>query len=205
MSGDTNEENRLQVLMMEYDKCYDKVLYIDGQGNKAIENFFIALGVLIAFCGYTFTVWMGHGFSRVLAFFFVDIGIFILNFLLIYAFHIMVLCVRAGGYMKYLEEQINLSLSENILCWENKIAQRLVHKGRTSLVIFLLVGLMFVLTSAGALYTCVTEVLITRFWYLGVIILVMFLSEFVGAFIIKTEASKAHVLSYNISKENNHK
>lgn len=195
-----NKGKRLQILIMEYEKCYDKVLYIDGQGNKAIENFFIALGVLMAFGVYILSNWINEPATRILAFFFIDMGIFILNFLLIYAFHIMVLCFRAGGYMLYLEEKINIELADNLLCWEEKIAPKLVHSGNTSVVIMILVGMLFLIFSVGSIIICVNEILFTQYWYFACIIFVLMISEFIGVVVIAKEASVAHQRSYKISK-----
>lgn len=183
---------------MEYEKCFDKVLYIDGQGNKAVENFFIAIGVFIAFCGFVFSNWSAIGPYRVLAYFLLDIGMYILNFLLIYALHLMVLCVREGGYVKYLEEKINKLIKDKVLCWESSIAQKLVHKGNTSLFVFILVGMLFFLVSIGAVYICFAKILFTRYWYLGIIVLILFLAEIIGTIVMFIELKKAHYVSYSI-------
>ena len=80
---------RQDVLCMEYNRCLERSIYLDGQANKGVDNIFLALGVMAAVLSIVFTNIDKENLN--LLFILIVFGCVIINFLMILAFFFLLL------------------------------------------------------------------------------------------------------------------
>lgn len=143
------DSKNLDILKMEYTQVSGKLQYLDDQANKYISYILAFVGALAGFLG--LLIKDGAPTNYIAISLIISAGALIVGLLIIVTFHHTVQCFRLGGYMKYLEEEINKILAYPFLRWESDFSSKYVHRDITTFLIYFIMGIVFVglLVSAG--------------------------------------------------------
>ena len=148
----TRHDQRIEILKIEYTQTSTKLIYLDDQANKYVGYILTAIGALATFLALFIS--SGDDFKEyktISAALFL-VATLIVGLLIIVTLHYNVRCIRLGGYIKYLEDELNAIAGQRLLRWESDIAPKYIHKDITSIFIYSIIVAMFFTLVAATLY-----------------------------------------------------
>ena len=189
------ESADLDILKMEYDQACNQRKYLDDQANKYVSYIVGFLGAIGAFLGLLMKDGQVVDSSAIALI--IIAGTLITGILTIMMLHHTVQCYRMGGYIKYLEEEINKKLSFEILKWETVVAEKYVHKDSASLLVYSMVGVFFAVLLFVAGILSVEHLARIAPVIFGVV-LAMILLEIATVFVYIIKLATAHKTIYKM-------
>lgn len=151
---DNRKGEKLEILKLEYEQAYQRLLYLDGQANTCIGYIFAA----IAGFGALYAFFIGSKELDSFTYLLIAIGAIVVNLLIIFALHHTVQCFRVGGYIKYLEETINEYIEDDILKWETLIAKPEIHHSIPTILLVSIIAMLFIILTVGGGYIAIMYV-----------------------------------------------
>lgn len=172
------DNHSIEILKIEYSQVCSKLQYLDDQANKYVSYILAFIGALAAFLG--LLIKDGEVTNPVINSLIISAGTLIIGLLIIMTLHHTVQCFRLGGYIKFLEAEINRYLGHDLLKWESQVAPKYIHKDFTTFLIYFIMGIIFVALLTGAGWLCVLYIL--PIWPFGTVLLfaIGFLEIFTG-------------------------
>lgn len=181
--------NKMEVLKMEYTQVCNKLLYLDDQANKYVSYMLTTIAALAAFLQFLVK---DSGISDYINFsLLISAGTLIMGLLIIMTMHHTVQCFRLGGYIRFLEDEINREIDCELLQWENIIASKYIHKDITTAFIYIIMGFVFFVLLIGAGYVSVRYIL-PKWPFIAYMIFCIILLEIVAAVIYLAKALSEH-------------
>ena len=194
-----SRSNKMEVLKMEYTQVCNKLLYLDDQANKYVSYMLTTIAALAAFLQFLIK---DSGISDYINFsLLISAGTLIMGLLIIMTMHHTVQCFRLGGYIRFLEDEINREIDCELLQWENKIASKYIHKDFATAFIYIIMGFVFFVLLIGAGYVSVRYIF-PQWPFIAYMIFCIILLEIVAAVIYLAKALIEHDRIFNeVSKE----
>ena len=189
------DNRNIDILKTEYMQVSGKLQYLDDQANKYISYILAFIGALAGFLG--LLIKDGTPTNYIAISLIISAGALIIGLLIIVTFHHTVQCFRLGGYIKFLEEEINKSLGHPLLMWESKFSSKYIHRDVTTFLIYFIMGIVFagLLVGAGWL----SAIYIFSVWpVVTVMIFVIGVLEIAAAGIYLRKALTVHEKTYRI-------
>ncbi len=186
----------LDILKQEYSQSIQRSIYLDGQANKYTGYIFAAFAAFSALYAFFSSV---DGLSPIVLNSMLAFGAITTSFLLIMALHQDIQCLRVGGYIKYLEECINSVLGSKVIFWESAIAPTQIHKGKTTKLLLLTLGVLF-LAFLCAIIWFVIKYLFAASILVSIAIILILILETIVAVEYLLDLFHAHELIYNNAK-----
>ena len=185
----------IDILKMEYTQASSKLQYLDDQANKYISYILAFIGALAGFLGLLMKDGMPTNYIAIALI--ISAGALIIGLLIIVTFHHTVQCFRLGGYIKFLESEINNYSNHSLLRWESHFTSRYIHKDITTFLIYFIMGIVFLGLMVGANY--LSALYISSVWPLiTVMIFFIGLLEIIVGVIYLIKAFSVHEKTYII-------
>lgn len=183
----------IEILKMEYTQACSKLVYLDDQANKYVSYMLTAAAALAAFLALLIH---DDGISNYMTFsIIISSGTLLIGLLIIMTLHHTVQCFRLGGYIQFLEEQINQAVTSPLLNWESEIAPKYIHKDITTSFIYAIMGLIFLVLLMGAGFAAVTYIL-PQWPGVSLLILTLIVLELITGLIYLAKIGTVHEKIY---------
>ena len=185
----------IDVLKTEYVQTLGKVKRAEDQANMYVNYILIFSGALAAFLALQKNA--DNVVDKVVTASIVAVGCIVIGLLIIMMAHYAVQSYRIGGYLKYLEEKINIQLEHTVLKWETCISSKYIHKAVPSIFLYVIVAIVIIVLMSLSVWVTIAYI-----WQSNpvgcVIILLTVLLEFITLFIYAVLACISHRRFYNL-------
>ena len=185
----------IEILKMEYTQTYSKLIYLDDQANKYVNYILTTVAALAAFLA--LLIKDGNITDYITFSMLISAGTLIIGLLIIMTLHHTVQCFRLGGYIKYLEDQINKLANSKLLNWESEVAQKYVHKDITTFFIYSIMGLVFFILLISAAYVAIVYIF-SQWPVISILILCLIILEIVTGFVYVNKIGTVHDKIYTL-------
>lgn len=194
----STDDKKIDILKMEYTQACNKLLYLDDQANKYVSYILTAVAALAAFLALLIK---DGSISNLIAFsLLISAGTLIIGLLIIMTLHHTVQCFRLGGYIEFLETEINSEVGCGLLKWESVVAPKYIHKHITTSLIYSIMGLVFLMLLFGAAYVS-TLYIFPRWPIITVITFAVIILEIVAGIDYICKARFVHEKIYALLKQ----